>query len=208
MEQMLNVSSNPHVRARMTTAKIMQLVAIALLPAAIVGIYNFGFKALAILVVSTGSAVLAEWLYDHFMHKPNTIGDFSAVVTGLLIGMNMPAGIPLWIPALGSIFAIIVVKQLFGGLGQNFMNPALAARCFLMISFAGKMTDFSVSDSFKGAVDGVTGATPLAALRDHGFVAGSSVPIKNLLIGNIQGTIGETSVIAILIGAPSCFAIR
>ena len=114
MEQMLNVSSNPHVRARMTTAKIMQLVAIALLPAAIVGIYNFGFKALAILVVSTGSAVLAEWLYDHFMHKPNTIGDFSAVVTGLLIGMNMPAGIPLWIPALGSIFAIIVVKQLFG----------------------------------------------------------------------------------------------
>ena len=201
MEQMLNVSSNPHVRARMTTAKIMQLVAIALLPAAIVGIYNFGFKALAILVVSTGSAVLAEWLYDHFMHKPNTIGDFSAVVTGLLIGMNMPAGIPLWIPALGSIFAIIVVKQLFGGLGQNFMNPALAARCFLMISFAGKMTDFSVSDSFKGAVDGVTGATPLAALRDHGFVAGSSVPIKNLLIGNIQGTIGETSVIAILIGA-------
>lgn len=102
---------------------------------------------------------------------------------------------------LGSIFAIIVVKQLFGGLGQNFMNPALAARCFLMISFAGKMTDFSVSDSFKGAVDGVTGATPLAALRDHGFVAGSSVPVKNLIFGNIQGTIGETSVIAILIGA-------
>ena len=113
----------------------------------------------------------------------------------------MPAGIPLWIPVLGSIFAIIVVKQLFGGLGQNFMNPALAARCFLMISFAGKMTDFSVSDSFKGAVDGVTGATPLAALRDHGFVAGSSVPVKNLIFGNIQGTIGETSVIAILIGA-------
>ena len=135
------------------------------------------------------------------MHKKNTVKDFSAVVTGLLIGLNMPAGIPLWIPVLGSIFAIIVVKQLFGGLGQNFMNPALAARCFLMISFAGKMTDFSVSDSFKGAVDGVTGATPLAALRDHGFVAGSSVPVKNLIFGNIQGTIGETSVIAILIGA-------
>ena len=113
------------------------------------------------------------------------------MVTGLLIGLNMPAGIPLWIPVLGSIFAIIVVKQLFGGLGQNFINPALAARCFLMISFAGKMTDFSVSDSFKGAVDGVTGATPLAALRDHGFVAGSSVPVKNLIFGNIQGTIGE-----------------
>ena len=197
MEQMFNVSSNPHVRARMTTAKIMQLVVIALLPAALMGIYNHGLKALAVLVVSTGSAALAEWLYDHFMHKK----DFSAVVTGLLIGLNMPAGIPLWIPVLGSIFAIIVVKQLFGGLGQNFINPALAARCFLMISFAGKMTDFSVSDSFKGAVDGVTGATPLAALRDHGFVAGSSVPVKNLIFGNIQGTIGETSVIAILIGA-------
>ena len=201
MEQMFNVSSNPHVRARMTTAKIMQLVVIALLPAALMGIYNHGLKALAVLVVSTGSAALAEWLYDHFMHKKNTVKDFSAVVTGLLIGLNMPAGIPLWIPVLGSIFAIIVVKQLFGGLGQNFMNTALAARCFLMISFAGKMTDFSVSDSFKGAVDGVTGATPLAALRDHGFVAGSSVPVKNLIFGNIQGTIGETSVIAILIGA-------
>ena len=208
MEQMFNVSSNPHVRARMTTAKIMQLVVIALLPAALMGIYNHGLKALAVLVVSTGSAALAEWLYDYFMHKKNTVRDFSAVVTGLLIGLNMPAGIPLWIPVLGSIFAIIVVKQLFGGLGQNFMNPALAARCFLMISFAGKMTDFSVSDSFKGAVDGVTGATPLAALRDHGFVAGSSVPVKNLIFGNIQGTIGETSALAILIGAVILLAFK
>ncbi len=200
MEEMLNVSSNPHVRARMTTAKIMELVAIALLPTAIAGVYNFGFRALAVLIVSTGAAVLAEWLYDHFMHKPNTITDFSAVVTGLLLGLNMPASIPLWIPALGSVFAIIIVKQLFGGLGQNFMNPALAARCFLMISFAGKMTDFSVSGSFQGVVDGVTGATPLAALKDHGFVEGASVPVKNLFLGNIQGTIGETSVAAILIG--------
>lgn len=200
MEEMLNVSSNPHVRARMTTAKIMELVAIALLPTAFAGVYNFGFRALAVLIVSTGAAVLAEWLYDHFMHKPNTITDFSAVVTGLLLGLNMPASIPLWIPALGSVFAIIIVKQLFGGLGQNFMNPALAARCFLMISFAGKMTDFSVSDSFRGVVDGVTGATPLAALKDHGFVEGASVPVKNLFLGNIQGTIGETSVVAILIG--------
>lgn len=200
MEEMLNVSSNPHVRARMTTAKIMELVAIALLPTAFAGVYNFGFRALAVLIVSTGAAVLAEWLYDHFMHKPNTITDFSAVVTGLLLGLNMPASIPLWIPALGSVFAIIIVKQLFGGLGQNFMNPALAARCFLMISFAGKMTDFSVSDRFRGVVDGVTGATPLAALKDHGFVEGASVPVKNLFLGNIQGTIGETSVVAILIG--------
>ena len=201
MEQKYNVSSNPHVRDGMTTSRIMQLVVIALLPATLFGIWNFGFRAFLVVAVTVASSVIFEWLYDHFMHKKNTVKDFSAVVTGLLIGLNMPAGIPLWIPVLGSIFAIIVVKQLFGGLGQNFMNPALAARCFLMISFAGKMTDFSVSDSFKGAVDGVTGATPLAALRDHGFVAGSSVPVKNLIFGNIQGTIGETSVIAILIGA-------
>ena len=188
MEQMFNVSSNPHVRARMTTAKIMQLVVIALLPAALMGIYNHGLKALAVLVVSTGSAALAEWLYDHFMHKKNTVKDFSAVVTGLLIGLNMPAGIPLWIPVLGSIFAIIVVKQLFGGLGQNFMNPALAARCFLLICFAGRMTYF--------VYDGVTGPTPLAKLK-----AGEAVNTMDMLIGNTRGTIGETSVIAIMIGA-------
>ena len=135
------------------------------------------------------------------MHKPNTVGDFSAVVTGLLLALNMPPQIPLWIPVLGSAFAIIVVKQLFGGLGQNFMNPALGARCFLMISFASQMTNFSVSDSFRGVVDTVTGATPLAALKAQGFIEGSSVPVKNLFLGNIQGTIGETSALAILIGA-------
>ena len=208
MEQMFNVSSNPHVRARMTTAKIMQLVVIALLPAALMGIYNHGLKALAVLVVSTGSAALAEWLYDHFMHKKNTVKDFSAVVTGLLIGLNMPAGIPLWIPVLGSIFAIIVVKQLFGGLGQNFMNPALAGRCFLMISFAGKMTNFAVSKSSHAVVDAVTQATPLAALKSQGFIEGTSIPVKNLFLGNIQGTIGETSALAILIGAVILLAFK
>ena len=208
MEQMFNVSSNPHVRARMTTAKIMQLVVIALLPAALMGIYNHGLKALAVLVVSTGSAALAEWLYDHFMHKKNTVKDFSAVVTGLLIGLNMPAGIPLWIPVLGSIFAIIVVKQLFGGLGQNFMNPALAGRCFLMISFAGKMTNFAVSKSSHAVVDAVTQATPLAALKSQGFIERTSIPVKNLFLGNIQGTIGETSALAILIGAVILLAFK
>ena len=200
MGEMLHVSSNPHVRDRMTTAKIMQMVFVALLPAAAVGVWNFGLRALLVLCVSVLSAVCSEWVYDHFMHKPNTVKDWSAAVTGLLLGMNMPVSIPLWIPVLGSVFAIIVVKQLFGGLGQNFMNPALAARCFLLISFSARMTDFSVSDSFKGVVDTVTGATPLAALKDHGFVSGS-VPIRNLFVGNIQGTIGETSALAILIGA-------
>lgn len=200
MSEMLHVSSNPHVRDKMSTSKIMQLVVIALLPASLAGIWNFGLRALLVILVSVASSVGFEWLYDHFMHKKNTITDFSAVVTGLLLALNMPVSIPLWMPILGSAFAIIVVKQLFGGLGQNFMNPALAGRCFLMISFAGKMTNFAVSDSFRGVVDAVTGATPLAALKDHGFTEGS-VPVINLFLGNIQGTIGETSALAILIGA-------
>ncbi|MDC7287206.1 RnfABCDGE type electron transport complex subunit D [Blautia schinkii] len=200
MDQMLHVSSNPHVRDKMSTSRIMQLVVIALLPASVFGIWNFGFRALLIILVSVVSSVAFEWLYDHFMHKQNTITDYSAVVTGLLLALNMPASIPLWMPVLGSAFAIIVVKQLFGGLGQNIMNPALAGRCFLMISFAGKMTDFAVSDGFRGVVDSVTGATPLAALKDHGFTDGS-VPVWDMFLGNTQGTIGETSALAILIGA-------
>lgn len=122
------------------------------------------------------------------MHKPVTIQDFSAVVTGLLLALNLPPTLPLWMGALGSVFAIIVVKQLFGGLGQNFMNPALGARCFLLISFTGKMTYF--------VYDGVTGPTPLANLR-----AGEAVNTFDMMMGNIRGTIGETSVIAIMIGA-------
>ena len=130
MEQMYNVSSNPHVRDKMTTSRIMQLVVIALLPATLFGIWNFGFHALLVVLVTVISSVFFEWLYDRLMHKKNTITDFSAVVTGLLLALNMPPQIPLWMPVLGSAFAIIVVKQLFGGLGQNFMNPALAGRCF------------------------------------------------------------------------------
>lgn len=207
MDQMLHVSSNPHVRDKMTTDRIMQLVVIALLPASLFGIWNFGLRALLVILVSVISSVGFEWLYDHFMHKKNTIGDFSAVVTGLLLALNMPPQIPLWMPILGSAFAIIVVKQLFGGLGQNIMNPALAGRCFLMISFAGKMTDFSVSENFRGVVDAVSGATPLAALKAQGFTEGS-VPVANLFLGNIQGTIGETSALAILIGAAILLAFK
>ena len=200
MEQMLNVSSNPHVRDRMTTSRIMQMVAIALLPATVFGIWNFGFRALLVVLITVASSVGFEWLYDRLMNKPDTVTDFSAVVTGLLLALNMPAGIPLWIPVLGSAFAIIVVKQLFGGLGQNIMNPALAARCFLLISFAGKMTNFSVSEGFRGVVDTVSGATPLAALKANGFTD-SSVSVLHMFLGDTQGTIGETSALAILIGA-------
>ena len=201
MEQMLNVSSNPHVRDKMTTSRIMQLVALALLPTTLFGVINFGIDALKVIVLS-------EWLYDRLMHKKNTIKDFSAVGTGLLLALNMPPQIPLWMPVLGSAFAIIVVKQLFGGLGQNFMNPALAARCFLMISFAGKMTDFAV-DKLSGyhCIDTVTGATALAELKNSGFTA-DSISVKNLFIGNIHGTIGETSAIAILIGAVILLAFK
>ena len=208
MEQMLNVSSNPHVRDKMTTSRIMQLVALALLPTTLFGIWNFGFRALLVVLVTVASSVFFEWRYDRLMHKKNTINDFSAVVTGLLLALNMPPQIPLWMPVLGSAFAIIVVKQLFGGLGQNFMNPALAARCFLMISFAGKMTDFAV-DKLSGyhCIDTVTGATALAELKNSGFTA-DSISVKNLFIGNIHGTIGETSAIAILIGAVILLAFK
>lgn len=208
MEQMLNVSSNPHVRDKMTTSRIMQLVALALLPTTLFGIWNFGFRALLVVLVTVASSVFFEWLYDRLMHKKNTVTDFSAAVTGLLLALNMPPQIPLWMPVLGSAFAIIVVKQLFGGLGQNFMNPALAARCFLMISFTGKMTDFAV-DKLSGyhCIDTVTGATALAELKNSGFTA-DSISVKNLFIGNIHGTIGETSAIAILIGAVILLAFK
>ena len=192
----------------MTTGRIMQLVVLALLPTTLFGIWNFGFRAFLVVLVTVASSVFFEWLYDRLMHKKNTVTDFSAAVTGLLLALNMPPQIPLWMPVLGSAFAIIVVKQLFGGLGQNFMNPALAARCFLMISFTGKMTDFAV-DKLSGyhCIDTVTGATALAELKNSGFTA-DSISVKNLFIGNIHGTIGETSALAILIGAVILLAFK
>ena len=180
----------------------MRAVALALLPAALFGVWNFGWRALLVLVLSTGSSVLFEYLFERCLKKRVTVSDGSAVVTGLLIGMNMPVGIPLWMPVLGSAFAIIIVKQLYGGLGQNFMNPALAARAFLMISFAGSMTDFSVSSGFRGWVDAATGATPLAALK-----AGTETPLLKLFLGTTQGTIGETSALLLLIGAAALVAL-
>ena len=188
MSENYNISSSPHIRSKVTTGNIMLMVVLALLPTTIFGIYNFGLSALVVVLVTTASAVLTEYIYEKLMHKKITIGDFSAVVTGLLLGLNMPPTAPWWMCVLGSVFAILVVKQLFGGLGQNFMNPALGARCFLLISFTGRMTTF--------AYDGISGATPLADLK-----AGEAVNTFDMLIGNTAGTIGETSVIAIMIGA-------
>lgn len=185
---MLNVSVSPHVRTNTTTATIMRDVAIALVPASLFGIFNFGLNALLIILTCITTSVLTEYLYEKWMKKPLTTGDYSALVTGLLLGLNLSPTVPLWIPIIGSVFAIVVVKMLYGGIGQNFMNPALAARCFLLISFAGRMNSF--------AIDGVTGATPLTALR-----GGEEVDVLRMFLGTTAGTIGETSVIAILIGA-------
>lgn len=193
MSAQFHVSSNPHVRAASSTGSIMMLVVIALLPAAGFGIYNFGTRAALVLLTSVVSAVLTEYLFGLYKKKL-TVTDLSAVVTGLLLGMNLPVTIPLWMAALGSVFAILVVKCLFGGLGQNFMNPALAARCFLVISFPSQMTNFISTG--EGALDAYTGATPLALLK-----AGESVNVMEMIIGKTTGTIGETSVIAIVIGA-------
>ena len=184
----LKVSSNPHIRSKDTTSRIMLYVIISLLPAAGFGVYNFGLHALAVIIVTIASTVLTEYIYEKCMKKKITVGDLSAVVTGLLLAMNLPPMAPLWMAALGGIFAILVVKMLFGGLGQNFMNPALGARCFLMISFTSLMTNFNC--------DTYTGATPLAALK-----AGERVDVMDMIIGRTAGTIGETSMVALIIGA-------
>lgn len=192
MSDLMKVSSNPHIRSKASTSRIMLCVVIALLPTAAFGVYNFGIDALLLILITVASSVFFEFLFDMICHKKNTIGDFSAVVTGLLLALNLPPRAPWWIGLIGGAFAIIVVKMLFGGLGQNFMNPALGARCFLLISFTSLMTNFEC--------DAYTGATPLAALK-----AGENVNVFDMVVGRTAGTIGETSMIAIIIGA--CFLI-
>ena len=192
MSNLLNISSSPHVRDKSSTRSIMWDVIFALIPTSIFGIYNFGIRAAVLIAVCIATCLLSEYIWQKCMKLPLTVNDGSAVLTGLLLALNLTPTFPIWMAILGSIFAIIIVKQLFGGLGQNFMNPALGARCFLMVSFAGQMTSF--------AHDGITGATPLAIIK-----AGSrSDSIQNLLkmfIGSTGGTIGETCAIALLIGA-------
>lgn len=188
VSDLYNISSSPHVRDKDTSARIMLYVIIALLPASIFGVYNFGLRALLLIAVCIATCVASEWIFEKIVHKKSTIKDLSAVVTGLLLALNLPHTLPIWQAVLGSVFAIVIVKMLFGGLGQNFMNPALGARCFLLISFASSMTSFTY--------DGVTGATPLALLKN-----GESVDTMKMFLGTTAGTIGETSVIAILAGA-------
>ena len=172
----------------MSTSTIMFLVVISLLPASAYGIYRFGFNAALLIAVCIASSVICELLYELLMRKRLTISDLSAVVTGLLLALNLPPSATWWMGVIGSVFAILVVKMLFGGLGQNFMNPALAGRCFLVICFTARMTNFTY--------DGVTTATPLAVIRDKGAVS-----LYDMFIGRIPGTIGEISTVCLLAGA-------
>ena len=185
---MYNVSVSPHIRDKSSTRKIMIDVCIALVPTLAFGVWHFGINALFVIISSVLSCVVSETVFELIVKKPITVFDFSAVVTGLILALNMPPNIAWWVPAIGGVFAIVIVKMLFGGIGQNIMNPALAARCFLLISFASRMTDFSV--------DGVSSATPLAVLK-----SGGSVDLLDAFLGFKTGCIGEVSVAAILIGA-------
>ena len=189
----LIVSVSPHLRDRTTTSSIMRDVLIALCPALLASAILFGWRALLVAAVCIAVAVLAEYLFEKAVHRENTIGDLSAAVTGLLLALNLPVGIPLWQAAFGSIVAIVVVKQLFGGIGKNFANPAITARIVLLISFAGPMTTWTFPKA-----DVVATATPLALISAGQF---DQLPsLTSMFLGNIGGCIGETSSLALLIG--------
>jgi len=191
MDNKFLVSSSPHIRGPFSTRGIMADVLIALLPSLVVAVYFLGIRALFVTLLSVASCVFFEALWNKITNKPMTVGDLSAVVTGVLLAFNLPVSIPFYIPIIGAFIAIIMAKQFFGGIGQNFINPALAARAVLLASFPQLMTDFSLP-----GVDGVSSATPLALIR-----TGEELPsITSLLIGNVGGSIGEISALALLIG--------
>lgn len=186
----LLVSPSPHVRSRVSTRSIMADVIIALLPTAVASVILFGARALAIMAVCVGVCVASEFLYERILKKPVTVGDLSAIVTGILLAFNLPIGIPLWQAAFGSAVAIIVVKQLFGGIGRNFANPAITARIVMLLSFSGSMSAFS------SAHDALGGATPLAAMS-----SGAELPsLLDMFFGKYAGCIGETCTLTLLIG--------
>lgn len=192
MDKRLNVQGAPHVRDNISTSLIMLDVIIALIPATIWGILRFGMNAALVVIVSIIACIISETLFNVVVGKPNTVGDLSCVVTGLILGLNMPPEVPLFVPVVGSVFSIVIVKMLFGGLGQNFMNPALTGRCFCFISFAGYMSDFHS----KLSVDAYSSATPLILLKN-----GSEVNLFDMIFGYTPGAIGEVSAICLLIGA-------
>ncbi len=193
-ESLPSVSPTPHVRDKSTTGRIMGCVLLGLLPATALGIYNFGPRALVIVISCIALCVLFEWGFEKLCKKKSTVKDLSAALTGLLLALNLPVNVPWYIPLVGSFVAIIVIKQLFGGLGQNFMNPALGARCFLVLSFSRYMTDFSYKSGW-GGTDVISSATPLADVKN-----GLGFDLTSMFLGNEAGTIGETSALALLLG--------
>ncbi|MBO5109098.1 MAG: RnfABCDGE type electron transport complex subunit D [Clostridia bacterium] len=192
MSELMTVSASPHVKTKDNTRRVMLDVLIALAPAAIAGVVIFGLRALAVLAVSVASAILAEYLFNLICRRPHTVGDLSAAVTGLLLGMNVPANLPLWQAAVGSVFAIVVVKCLFGGIGKNFANPAITARIFMTISF-GSMA----GAAFPTVVDAVATATPLSEMKAG---ATNSPSYLDMLLGLKGGAIGEVCALALIVG--------
>ncbi|AKC61132.1 RnfABCDGE type electron transport complex subunit D [Clostridium sporogenes] len=188
-ESMYTLSSSPHIRSKDSVQSIMRDVVIALLPATVAGIYFFKLKALLVILTAVISCVLAEYIWEKATGRDISIGDLSAVVTGMLLAFNVPPTLPLWMVVIGSFFSIIVVKQFFGGIGQNIVNPALAGRAFLLASWPVAMTTWTV--------DGVTTATPLAILKG---APGELPTLASAFVGHIGGCIGETSALALLIG--------
>ncbi|MDL2274224.1 RnfABCDGE type electron transport complex subunit D [Oscillospiraceae bacterium OttesenSCG-928-G22] len=208
-EKQLVVSPSPHVRSDESTSSIMLDVIIALMPALVISVYYFGFRSLTLTLVAVAASVLFEFLYQKLLKKSVKVGDLSAVVTGILLAYNLPANSPYWLPVVGSLFAIVIVKQLYGGIGKNFMNPALAARAFLF-SWPAIMTTFPLPRTLEGAsaipllgstADVVTGATTLSYLKTIGET-GIRPPegFIDLLVGSYPGCLGATSAIALLIG--------
>ena len=199
MPEKLVVAPAPHIRTSDTTRSLMLNVVIALLPAYIWGVYRFGFRALILGIVSIASCVIFEALTEMILHRPITIGDFSAVVTGMLLAMNLSSAVPVWIPIVGAFFAIVVVKQLFGGIGMNIVNPALAARVFLFAwpSEMGSFAAAGVKLSGIGSPDILASATPLASLKNGVF---PNVTMADMILGNTAGCIGEVSALLLIAG--------
>ena len=198
---LLTVSSSPHIRSKTNTQSIMLDVIIALLPALCVSVYIFGLRALLVVAISVFASVFFEWAYRKLMKKDKTIGDLSAVVTGLLLAFCLPATAPWWLPIVGAFFAIVIVKQLYGGIGKNFLNPALAGRAFLFswpVAMTSWMAPLSYDSIFNFArADAVTGATPMASLHVGALPADG---LLNMFLGHIGGSLGEVSAVALLLG--------
>ncbi|MEA5011642.1 MAG: RnfABCDGE type electron transport complex subunit D [Angelakisella sp.] len=199
MANHLIVTPSPHMKDGATTGSIMMNVAAALVPAAIVSVLVFGLKALVLLCVCVASCVFFEYIFRLITKRSNTISDFSAVVTGILIAFNLPVDMPIWMAVFGCAVAILVVKQLFGGIGENFANPAIVARIVLLISFSTQMTTWAAPKAYVDVAEAVSGATPLAILTNGGKLA-EVPPMINFLLGVRGGCLGETCAIALLIG--------